>query len=157
MKGEATSSTGLRKVFIPTSTEYFRGRIQPPKFPNPNFMKSILTLSLLFLICSCVSTKVASPAVGTWDYSITGTPEGDFAGDFIVSVTEGKYSALLKSKVGEIFLSNPIYDKSTKKLTGTFDYQGTTIFFESITTGDTMTGSISAGGSSFPFKATKKK
>lgn len=119
-------------------------------------MKILATLSLCILLASCVSTKLATAPVGIWDYSITGTPEGDFTGDLIVSITEGSYAALLKSRVGEITLSNPTYDNGAKKLTGTFDYQGTTVFFESITAGETMTGTVSAGGSNFPFKATKK-
>jgi hypothetical protein len=120
-------------------------------------MKTLLVISLCILIIGCGSTKTAIAPTGTWTYSITGTPEGDFDGDFIVSEVNGKLTALLKSKIGEITLANPVYDKSTKKLTGTFDYQGTTVFFESITAGETMSGSVSAGGSTFPFKATKKK
>ncbi len=120
-------------------------------------MKTITAFALCLLLASCAATKLAKVPVGIWSYSITGTPNGDYSGDLIVSLTDGKYAAMFKSSEGEIPLSDPAYDKATKKLTGNFDYQGTTVFFDSITTGDTMTETVSAGGGNFPFKATKKK
>ena len=120
-------------------------------------MKTITTFSLCILLASCASTRLMQVPVGSWDYSITGTPNGNYSGVLIITLVDGKYSGLLKSQEGEIALNDPSYDKASKKFTGNFSYQGTPISFESITTGDAMTGSLSAGGSNFPFKATKKK
>jgi hypothetical protein len=120
-------------------------------------MKTIYSLILIILVSACAASKVAIAPVGTWDYSIKGTPNGDYLGDCIVALAEGKYSVRIKTKDGDIDLRDPQFDKAAKKLTGNFDYQGTTVFFESITNGDTMTGSLMAGGSSFPFNATRKK
>lgn len=120
-------------------------------------MKTIYSLLLLILVAACASSKLAIVPVGTWDYSIKGTPNGDYSGDCIVTMAEGKYSVTIKTKDGDVNINNPQYDKAAKKLTGTFDYQGTTVFFESITNGDAMTGSLMAGGESFPFNATRKK
>lgn len=120
-------------------------------------MKTLTSIALVIFMASCASTKMAQVPVGIWDYSITGTPNGNFSGDFIVSLADGKYAALLKSQAGEISLQDPLFDKSTKKFTGTFYFEGNTIFFESTTTGDSMTGTVSAGGMNFPFKAKRKK
>lgn len=95
--------------------------------------------------------------VGSWDYTITGTPNGDYSGVLTVSMEGDNYSAVLKSQEGELTLDKTKYDKSTKKLTGVFDYQGTPVDFESTTEGDAMKGWVSAGGGSFPFNATRKK
>ena len=120
-------------------------------------MKTIYSLLFILLVAGCASSKLAIAPVGIWDYSIKGTPTGDYSGDCIVAMTEGKYSVLIKTKDGDVNLKDTQYDKAAKKLTGNFDYQGTTVFFESITTGDTMTGGLMAGGGSFPFNATRKK
>jgi hypothetical protein len=120
-------------------------------------MKKIIYLLFALTVLSCASAKLALVPVGSWDYTITGTPNGDFAGVLIVTMDGDKYAAVLKSQAGEIKIDDPTYDKATKKLSGTFDFQGTTIFFDSITEGDSMKGSVSAGGGSWPFIGTRKK
>ena len=120
-------------------------------------MKTLSILALCILFTGFTSVNLATPPVGTWVYNITGTPEGDFTGDFIVSEEKEKYTAVLKSGDAQVPLVNPVYEKATQKLRGTFDYQGNTILLECVTAGDTMTGTVSTGDSSFPFKATRKK
>jgi hypothetical protein len=121
-------------------------------------MKKLLILSTTLIIISCASTKkLAMVPVGGWDYTITGTPNGDYSGVLTVTMDGDNYSATLKSEAGEIKFDQTKYDQVTKKLTGNFDFQGTPIDFESITEGDTMKGSVSAGGGSWPFNATRKK
>ena len=120
-------------------------------------MKKLIYFFVSFIIISCASTKLAMVPVGGWDYSITGTPNGDFSGVLTVTLEGEKYTASLKSQLGEIKFSETQYDKATKKLTGTFDFEGTPIEFESTTEGDAMKGSVSAGGGSWPFNASRKK
>lgn len=123
-------------------------------------MKKVSTLTfaiITVLIMSCASSKLAIVPVGSWDYKVTGTPAGDYKGVLMVSYAEGKYTATFKGDAGELPLRDAAYDKKSKKLTGNFDFDGNTIFFDSITAGDSMTGSVSAGGASFPFTATRKK
>jgi hemolysin activation/secretion protein len=120
-------------------------------------MKKLVYLLLAFIVLACASSKLAMVPVGSWDYTITGTPSGDFAGVLIVTMDGDKYAAVLKSQAGEIKIDGPTYDKTTKKLSGTFDFDGTTIFFDTTTEGDAMNGTVSAGGGSWPFKGTRKK
>ena len=121
-------------------------------------MKKLFILSATLIIISCASTKkLAMVPVGGWDYTITGTPNGDFSGVLTVTMEADAYGATLKSQAGEIKLEQTKYDKTTKKLTGVFDYQGTPVDFESTTEGEAMKGSVSAGGGSWPFNATRKK
>lgn len=120
-------------------------------------MKKYLFLIALINV-SCASTKkLALVPVGSWDYKITGTPNGDFSGVLIVTMEGDKYMATLKSEVGELKFTQTKYDQATKKLTGSFDFDGTPIDFESTTEGDAMKGSVSAGGGSWPFNGTRKK
>src|SRR6185436_2856981 len=104
-------------------------------------MKRFIYLSVSIIMLSCASAKLAKVPVGDWDYTITGTPSGDFAGVLSVTLADDQYSASLISQGGKIPLDKPVYDKKTKKLTGTFDYQGTLIDFETTTEGDSMKGS----------------
>lgn len=50
-----------------------------------------------------------------------------------------------------------MYDKSTMKMSGEFDYSGTLVLFDAVMVGDEINGSMSAGGMGFPFKGTRKK
>jgi hypothetical protein len=120
-------------------------------------MKTRPILALCLLFTGFTSVNLETSPLGTWVYNITGTPEGDFTGNLVVSEDKGKYIAVLKSGDAHVPLVNPVYVKATQKLKGTFDYQGNTILLECITAGDTMTGTVSTGDSSFPFKATRKK
>ena len=120
-------------------------------------MRNALTLFISVAVFSCASTKLAKAPVGSWEYTIKGTPNGDYSGVLTVSLEGEKYQALLKSQVAEIKFDEATYDKKLKKLTGSFYYEGNPIYFESTTDGDTMNGSVSAGGDSWPFKGTRKK
>jgi hypothetical protein len=121
-------------------------------------MKKILVLFIALVMVSCASTKkMAMVPVGNWDYTITGTPNGDFSGVLMVTMDGENYMAILKSEVGEIKFDQTKFDQATKKLTGSFDFQGTPIDFESTTEGDVMKGWVSAGGGSWPFNGTRKK
>src|SRR5689334_21865388 len=105
-----------------------------------DLMKKTSYLLFTILIFSCASAKLAMIPVGSWDYTITGTPSGDFSGVLTVTMDGDKYSATLKSQAGDLKFDETLYDKKTKSLTGNFNFQGTTIFFESITEGDNMKG-----------------
>lgn len=123
-------------------------------------MKNLLYIFLgLFLLSSCASTKASktpTPA-GNWDYTITGTPEGDFAGVMTISIVDKIYSAKMVTSAGEITIDKFLYNKETKKMSGEFYYSGTLVLFDAVLVVDQIDGGMSAGGMSFPFKATRKK
>jgi hypothetical protein len=123
-------------------------------------MKNLLYIFLgLLLLTSCASTKTskAPSPTGNWDYTITGTPEGDFVGVMTISEVDKIYSAKMATSAGEVPLDKYLYDKETKKMSGEFYYSGTLVLFDAVFAVDQIDGGMSAGGMSFPFKATRKK
>ncbi len=123
-------------------------------------MKNLLYIFLaLLLLSSCASTKAskAPTAAGNWDYTITGTPEGDFAGIMTISEVDKVYNAKMAMSSGETTIDKFIYNKETKKMSGELYYSGTLVLFDAVLVVDQIDGSMSASGMSFPFKATRKK
>lgn len=122
-------------------------------------MKNLIFFLLALVIASCASTKSSktnSPA-GNWDYLISGTPEGDFKGVMTVTLADKVYNAILKSAQGDLPIVRFTFDKATKKMSGELDYQGTPVYFDGLLAGEQMTGNMSAGGTNFPFTATRQK
>lgn len=117
-------------------------------------MKKFLILFVVGLMAaSCASL---SP-VGTWNYTISGTPQGDFTGAMEVTKQEAGYAATLRSANGEMKFEQFTFDKKTAKSTGTFYYQSMGVNFDAAVTKAAMDGSVSVQGMSFPFKAARKK
>lgn len=95
--------------------------------------------------------------MGQWDYSITGTPQGDFSGVMTVEEVNQALTTKLSSNGSDLPIEKFVYDKATKKMSGEFDYSGTPVQMDAVMEGDQITGTMSAGGMAFPFKATRKK
>jgi hypothetical protein len=113
---------------------------------------------MMFTACATTSTsKVEVTPVGTWTYSITGTPEGDFNGDFVVGTQDKNYTAKLYASGNELPFNSCAWDKANSKVTGDFTYSGYNVYFDATLNGEELNGTVSAEGNSFPFKATRKK
>jgi hypothetical protein len=124
-------------------------------------MKNLFYFAVcLLLLSSCASTKSASTAPspnGNWDYTITGTPAGDFNGVLVIEQVNDTYTAKMTSSSGDLPIEKYAYDKATMKMSGEFNYSGTLVLFDATMAGDEIIGTMSAGGTGFPFKATRKK
>ena len=119
-------------------------------------MKNLAVVLISVLMTSCAS-KVPL-AVGNWDYKITGTPQGDYAGVLTISMKDKKtLDAVMKANGGDLLFNQFQYDPKTKKSTGRFDYQGMPVDFNATVTETTMNGNISVENMTFPFTATRKK
>ncbi len=120
---------------------------------------SILYVFVILILASCASTKTMAPItpVGDWDYSITGTPEGDFKGVLNITSTGEVYTAKMISSNGTVPLEKVTYNKDTKKITGEIPYNGFMVALDATLNGDELIGGTEAGGMTFPFKATRKK
>lgn len=122
-------------------------------------MKKILfIISCIVFLASCATTKISkkiTPA-GDWDYSITGTPQGDFNGIMTIHQLESNYSAKFNTNGEELAFEKFAWDATTKSVTGEFYYSGTPVSFAATLNGEEMTGAMSAGGAEFPFKAIRK-
>lgn len=117
-------------------------------------MKILFFVLAAFVWASCASI---SPA-GNWDYKITGTPQGDYAGTLVVTKNANKtFTATMKSDGGEMKFNQFKFDGKTKKSTGDFDYQGMNIWFDTTLKENNMNGNVSVQGMTFAFTATKKK
>lgn len=134
-------------------------------------MKKLYTIILLAVLaagCASVGTTTststtskttppAAVATGNWDYVITGTPEGDFAGIMVITSANQGYTATMNTSAGNLDFNRFSFDAATGKATGEFSYSGTGVSFDATVVGDTMNGNVNAGGMEFPFKATRKK
>lgn len=73
-------------------------------------MKRILYLMLsALLLSSCATTKSTSRTPsphGNWDYTITGTPEGNFSGVLIITQINDTYTAKITSSAGDLPIEN---------------------------------------------------
>lgn len=117
---------------------------------------SFLFLALTFAACVATKTvsKVPSPT-GNWDYTITGTPEGDFKGQMVVTETDKILNAKLAGNGIDLPIEKFAFDAASQKLTGEFWYGSTQVYMDVIMNGDQMAGTVSASGMTFPFKATR--
>ncbi len=123
-------------------------------------MKNVFSFLLIALtIAACVATKSTSKAPvpnGNWDYVITGTPQGDFKGVMVITETDKVLTAKLTNDGVEIPINKFVFNKETQKMSGEFDYSGTWILFDGLLNTNEITGTMSASGMDFPFKATRK-
>jgi len=123
-------------------------------------MKKLFVFMITALvITSCATTKTSkavSPA-GSWDYTITGTPEGDFFGVLDIATQDKNYVAKMLASGSEIPVNNFIWEAATSKVGGDFNYSGYTVYLDASMAGEAITGSVTTEGMSFPFKATRKK
>lgn len=109
------------------------------------------------------TTTINNPVVvispmGQWNYTITGTPQGDYAGLFTVTQNGLQFSAMIAVAGTDLPIQNFVFNPETKKMTGELSYMGLLIAFEAVmTTPDELTGAMAEGGMEFPFKATRRK
>jgi len=123
-------------------------------------MKKFIAFIFTIALVSCASvktSKVEVTPVGNWDYSITGTPEGDFNGGMTISVQDNNYSASMNTRGSELNIDKFFWNKETSKIGGQFNYSGYLVYFDATLSGEELTGNMSVEGQSFPFKATRKK
>lgn len=119
---------------------------------NP-FKHTAPAIALALVLASCASV---SP-VGNWNYTISGTPQGDFTGTMEVAKKDAGYTASVKAPDSEMTFEQFTFDKKTARSSGNFYFQNMGVNFDAGVTKDTMDGSVSVQGMSFPFKAVRKK
>lgn len=117
--------------------------------------KAIILFVAILSAYACASTKsVSDVSVGTWDYLIKNTPEGDMTGNFVI-VKEGEnYSGSLNSTQGSIPLENVKIEDGN--LTSNFSYMGYTVNMSGKFETTTFDGKVSVDYNDFPMTATKQ-
>ena len=97
--------------------------------------------------------KMEDPFVGTWDYVVRDTPDGDVKGTLIISKTTDTYAAMLSSDQGEADLNG--FSIEDNAMSGTFDFQGYELTMKGTFNGKMLKGDIGVEYMSFPLEATK--
>ena len=87
--------------------------------------------------------SVYSPA-GNWDYVVKGTPNGDVDGTLVLNETDGVYSGMFSSNMGELVLENVKYSEETG-LSATFWVQGMEMTMTGKFVEDDFTGTVDGG------------
>ncbi|HCZ34392.1 MAG TPA: hypothetical protein DHV26_00530 [Cytophagales bacterium] len=117
----------------------------------------VIFIALAFTACVASKTTSKAPApTGSWDYTITGTPQGDFKGVMIITEVDKVLTAKLISDGAELPIDKFVFNKETLKMSGEFDYSGALILFDGLFATNEITGTMTTSGMSFPFKATRK-
>jgi hypothetical protein len=122
-------------------------------------MKNVSLIFIALAFTACVASKTTGKApspTGNWDYSITGTPQGDFKGVMIITEVDKVLTAKLISDAGELPIDKFVFNKESLKMSGELDYSGALVLFDGLFAANEITGSMSTSGMNFPFKATRK-
>ena len=96
---------------------------------------------------------MADPYVGSWDYVVKDTPEGDVKGLLVIDKAMDKYTAQISGEQGEVDLGT--FNIVDNQMQGTFDYQGYEMTMKGVFSGKTIKGDIGVEFMSFPMEAMK--
>jgi len=109
-----------------------------------------------FIAYACASSKkVVDISIGSWDYVIKNTPEGDMNGTFVLAKEGDKYTGSLVGGEGSVPLDNITVIE--KVLNCTFYYQGYLVTMSGNFEEDAFTGKCGAEGYEFPMTAVRQK
>ncbi len=112
----------------------------------------------MFLVAGTLTFVAASTMdsrfVGTWSYTITDTPEGDFKGEMVIEKSGDTYSGYLQNDQGQLpFSKVKVVDG---KLIFNFNYEGYPIVGTVTESDGGLKGNVAVEGEQFPLVATKK-
>ncbi len=118
-------------------------------------MQKFWTLGLIALmVFGCATTKNLESAVGTWDFILKGTPNGDITGYFTIVKDIDKYTGVIYSNEGSNQLNNISIDN--ERLECNFNYQGYKVVMEGDFDGRSLDGKMTVDYNDFPLTATKR-
>jgi hypothetical protein len=111
---------------------------------------------LLALTFACKSSQTAvapapDPAVGTWQYLVSGTPNGDYPGTFMIKKEGDAYSGEIGAEGQFVPLRDVVVEGNT--LSANFDFMGMFIAMKGELVGDTYKGQTTVDYMSFPITA----
>ncbi len=118
-------------------------------------MQKFWSIGLMALtVFSCATTKNLESAVGTWDYLLKGTPNGDVTGYFTIVKDVDKYTGVIYSDQGSNQLNNITIEKDDLRCE--FNYQGYSIVMQGSFEGKDFNGKMTVDYNDFPLTATKR-
>lgn len=113
-------------------------------------------LLVAFLAYACASSKKAADvSVGTWDYVVKNTPEGDLNGTMVIAKDGEDYSGYLENTQGRIDLEKvQIVDGN---LNASFDYMGYPVLMTGLFEANNFSGKVTVDYNDFMVVATRKE
>ena len=112
-------------------------------------------MAIVFVSSCATKTEGWSP-VGTWDYTVKDTPNGDGYGTLILTEEKGNLSGILRSPdFGDASLTNLVLDGN--KLSAEMYLAGIDMSIQGTFEDNSMTGKVVAPGyGEFPLEATRQ-
>ena len=112
-------------------------------------------MAMMVAYACASSKKIADASLGTWDYVIKNTPEGDLAGTMIIAKESDSYTGYLESTQGRIDLQDVSVENGNMNCN--FDYMGYQILLSGLFEGASFNGKVSVDYNDFMMTATKKE
>ena len=109
----------------------------------------------LFAYACASSKKVVDASIGTWDYVVKNTPEGDLNGTLVIAKEGESYTGYMESTQGRLDLNDVKIENGN--LNCNFDYMGYQILMTGLFEGDNFTGKVSVDYNDFIVTATRKE
>ncbi len=120
-----------------------------------NYYFAVLLCGVIML-AGCAAKKMLDPAIGSWDYVVTGTPDGDVKGTMYIAKEGEAYTGNLTGQAGTMKLEKITIEDGNMQ--SEFSFQGYTLDLKGTFEGDAFTGNISLDEyTQFPVTATKKE
>lgn len=119
-------------------------------------MKKVFPLLVLILfVFSCKPTKDVSSAVGSWDFEITGLPDGTTTGVLVIAQEGDSFSGTISAQGSGIDLNNVSIEND--ELKSDFYFQGYKVDMTGTFSGTDYKGKITVDYNDFPMTATKQE
>ncbi len=115
----------------------------------------IFLLTALVAYACATSKKVTDVSVGTWDYVVKNTPEGDLTGTMVFAKDGDVYTGYMENSQGKVSFRDVVIDEG--KLTCNFDYMGYTVVMSGLFEASAFAGKVSVDYNDFPLTATKRE
>lgn len=113
-----------------------------------------LLVALVAYACAS-SKKVADISVGTWDYVVKNTPEGDLFLTMVIEKNGDAYTGYLESSQGRTDLKDVKIESGNMNCN--FDYAGYQVLMTGLFEGDVFNGKVSVDYNDFMVVATRKE
>lgn len=118
------------------------------------FVAFLAVITLVAFSCA-PSRKAADISVGSWNYTVTGTPNGDVSGYFMITKEGVNYTGSINSNQGSIpFKTISIADRN---LSATFDYSGYAARMNGTFQGNAFAGNVTVDNNDFPITASRRE
>jgi len=115
----------------------------------------IFLMAALVAYACASSKKVADVSVGTWDYVVKNTPEGDLSLTMVIEKSDDAYTGYLESSQGRTDLKDVKIENGNMNCN--FDYAGYKVLMTGLFEGDVFNGKVSVDYNDFMVVATRKE